>query len=558
MSQPLVIGPLAVTGYDPGTAASLDLQLGASDQVVAFSGGVQLLDMHARINVNASLLPSTTFSLNAELDFTSHLTFELDANMRGGSFKSGAAGLKALDFDVHAVMHQDILDYLITQVNTQIIAAKHSLDDGATTAQKTLDDAQKDFEGRLETAKKTLADAQIKWRALADPINDALAKETAADKVKVKQLTDDVTAKAAALKNAIDAASNALTSSKTNREIAMRAAQQHVIDVKADGDAKIDAHLRDLNKAKEDMQHRFGDADASLASAKRDVDAKQKDVDKAQRDYDSAKHDLDHAKVWEKIPKTAKVTEALAKLGTYKGYLETAKGVLTGVQKTIDGPGYAAAKGSVNSYQQLVNDARTTANASLNTANLAVQETQHAQDQLVDKADNALQLVQSSGIEKHAADAATGLLKDYQIAEAKLLAKLSKAVDDLADTAEAAALKLAQAGLAVAQANTKDVDLARAAITEGAKASGQVMDAAGWMMDHTGNILNLRSVTLTGDFRGMAIGSSELSAQVVGTFAEHDINFAVDFTPGKGEEMAKRVFQRLLDDMKSGLLKIAK
>ena len=88
-------------------------------QTVVISGAIRLLELDAMIDVNATLLPSLTFDLKTELDFSTHLTFLLEATMRGGSFKS-MAGLKALDFDIHAAFHQDILDYIVAQVNMQM------------------------------------------------------------------------------------------------------------------------------------------------------------------------------------------------------------------------------------------------------------------------------------------------------------------------------------------------------------------------------------------------------------------------------------------------------
>lgn len=231
--------------------------------------------------------------------------------------------------------------------------------------------------------------------------------------------------------------------------------------------------------------------------------------------------------------------------------LNAAKGV-------IRGPGYAAAQASVEAYKKGVETARTTADDTLRAANGTLAETQHAQDALVAQVQSALTLARSSSAEKRVADAAKGALRDFQRAEAKVLAGLQAAVNALAQSAEAVAFGAANVGLKVAMANTKDVDVAKAAV-EVAKESGDaVMDAGDWVVDHAVNILNLRTVTLSGDLRATCLSQASLKAHVEGTFAEQPVDFTVDFLPGKGEEMVKALFKRLMDDIKSGVMKIAK
>ncbi len=54
-----------------------------------------------------------------------------------------------------------------------------------------------------------------------------------------------------------------------DRELART--QQRVVDAKTQGDADIDAHLRALNGARDDMDQRLGDAVAKINAAQTDV-----------------------------------------------------------------------------------------------------------------------------------------------------------------------------------------------------------------------------------------------------------------------------------------------
>ena len=99
--DPITLGPISVGGTETGTPARLDVQIGPVAQSVLIDGVAQFLDMVVKIKVNAMLLPTTAFDLSTELQFTAHLTFTLEAHMRG-TFQN----VNSLDFNVFASMHQ--------------------------------------------------------------------------------------------------------------------------------------------------------------------------------------------------------------------------------------------------------------------------------------------------------------------------------------------------------------------------------------------------------------------------------------------------------------------
>jgi hypothetical protein len=52
-------------------------------------------------------------------------------------------------------------------------------------------------------------------------------------------------------------------------------------------------------------------------------------------------------------------------------------------------------------------------------------------------------------------------------------------------------------------------------------------------------------VTLSGDLRGVCNQKSKISARVVGSFVDEEVDFDIAFWPGKGEEFAKGVIEKL-------------
>ena len=268
--DPIDVGPLSISGYVAGTKAELEVTIGASSQFFFLSGGIRIADLDARVYVNASFQPTVTFDLKTDLKFSTHLTFKLEASLRKGSFTS-MSGLKNLEFDIYVLLQQDILDYIVAQVNMQIMAAKHSVDDGIQTAQTTLDQAQKKFDADIAAAQAKVDDAKRKYDLKVAQVNGAFAAEKTRTDLAFQRLQQDLENAFKAFNGAVDHATRKLESARQNRENAIRNAQNDVEKAKRQADGDIDAHIRQVNNAKNDMQRRFGNALTDIQNAQNDV-----------------------------------------------------------------------------------------------------------------------------------------------------------------------------------------------------------------------------------------------------------------------------------------------
>ncbi|KAI9804315.1 MAG: hypothetical protein M1833_007122 [Piccolia ochrophora] len=554
------VGPVTVSGAKPGTKAVLDVQLGGPSEIIVISGSLRILDLYAMVDVNASLGLAPNFDLKAELDFSTNLTFLLQASMKGGTFKS-LSGLKSLEFDIHAAFHQDILDYIAVQVNTQILAAKHAVDDGIDAAQATLLKAQENFDRDLSSAQTKVDAAKATYEAKMAEVTGALAAEQTATQLRITQLTAEVGAVNVAYRKAVDNAKQDLQRAQENRTIAIRNDQQKVNDAQTEGDRNINNHLRDLADARNDMQNRFGNAIDNLNNAQNDVNRQQAYVEHRQRALVDAIFELNKIDgFWHPIDKAIKGTQVAA-LGTevtaLQAGLNIATATLNACKAIVSGPGYSAASASVSFYEGEVETARATADGTLQLANATLQGTINVQDGVVQQAQNALDLVSDAGTELHLIQLALAALQTFQAASERTLAGLQSAVDALGQSAEFVAFSAANEALAIARANVKDLDIARSAMETARQGTDAILDMGSWMVSNAVNILNVTSVEVTGDLRGLAQEGSKLSARVVGTFAGENVDFSCEFLPAQGEEFVKRVFTQLLDDAKAGILKIA-
>jgi hypothetical protein len=241
------------------------------------------------------------------------------------------------------------------------------------------------------------------------------------------------------------------------------------------------------------------------------------------------------------------------RLSGVQASLAIAQGVLDAAEAVVRTPGYMAAEASIGAYEQAVNAARTTANGSIDAAEETLRTTQQAQDALVAQADAALTLVRTSGAEKGVADAARAALDGFSVAEAATLGVLRTAVDAAGKGAEAVAFGAASAALNTALANTAALDAARAAVQLATQAGAAVVGIAGWMASHARSLLDLERIEVSGDLRAACAREMSLAARLVGTVAGEHVDFSIAFTPGKGEDMVKAVFEWVVSEVKKGL-----
>lgn len=302
--QEIDVGPVSISGYEPGTPARLDVQFGAQQQTVAIDGGVNMFGLDARVLVKADIMPNPSFQLQTELDFTAHLTFQLRANMRSGTTGT-ATGLQRLDFDVDAVFQQDLLDYLATQINNQVLAAKEAIDDGEEAAQKSLDMAQAQYQAAIDEVQKRVDAAKADYESKLDAAKAALSAEQQRAEQRRQELSEAVDRAMQDFNAAVDTAQRNLRAAKDERARQIQAAEQQVQDAKAKADRDIDSHLRDLNNARDNMNRQFGDAIAKIQSAKNDVNSLQGQVNDAQNALNNAQRDLDNAPWWNKLPQVS-------------------------------------------------------------------------------------------------------------------------------------------------------------------------------------------------------------------------------------------------------------
>jgi len=153
------VGPLAVRGSCGGGPVAI-IEIGAAKQHILIDGAVKILDLEASIHCAFEILPNPGMELSLRLAFADALEINLDAELVGmADFRN----LSGADFMVHAVVEQDILQYLVRQLRHYLSALFVLLQKGIEAAHHFIDEAQEQIESVIDLASVALEEAQSAW-----------------------------------------------------------------------------------------------------------------------------------------------------------------------------------------------------------------------------------------------------------------------------------------------------------------------------------------------------------------------------------------------------------
>jgi hypothetical protein len=190
----------------------------------------------------------------------------------------------------------------------------------------------------------------------------------------------------------------------------------------------------------------------------------------------------------------------------------------------------------------------------MDVANKALAVTEDAQGALITAAQKELDDAKKECDQSKAWDAAKDVLTAYMNTEAALLEAAAKAVTELASCAEKLAYDAAVAAVAIARSATKELDLAKSAVSAAEGATNEMAALGTWMVKNVGNIFNVTKIELSGSLKGAtAKPAVPLQAKIDGVFADKQVHLSAEFTPGKAEDFVKSIFDQILADAKADL-----
>lgn len=546
------LGPLAVTGAK-GPSPTLAFELGPTTQKLLIDGAAKLLELDGSLHVETELLPSPAFEFDMGLAFTPELTFTLHGQMLGAL---DIADCSKLDFQLDAKLEQHILDWMMTEANTQFVAAGKAADEGFESAKAKLDQVSAAYTTALDTATANLAKAQAAWEAKSKRANDALQQveqSTAAQQTSLKNKADTATA---AYNQKIDAAMKFLDQTKVNAANADQAAQTAAQTSTSNQNAIVAKNQTAYDSQVASMNSKFGNAQQAVAQKQQDVQNSQNALNDCDQRLAQAEQNAKTGNWANQLKWKAEVKAIQSEQIGKKAALATAQGALSAAQSILNGLGYNAAVAALQTYKNALDESAAARDAAVAAGKQAVASTANIQQGLINSAQAALTAAQTTSVEALAAQAAQKAVQDFAATAHAATAAAQAAVNQLSQSAEGVAFAAATTALAAAKANHTGLDIANHAMQLAQSAETTALGLTQWMVNHAGNFVNIQLVELSGTLKGLVGAGQPMLAHVKGLIASSPFDYTLPYTLGKTPDLIKALFEKIWADLGKGVIKL--
>ncbi|WWC70419.1 uncharacterized protein I206_104370 [Kwoniella pini CBS 10737] len=533
--DPMTIGPLTVTGTgiagSPAGKASFAVSLSTGASTVSINGaavlGRHLITAMTTLDI-ALAIPAREVSmiLHAAFDWSDTLKVKLRATMSGQftSFRE----LSHLQFQIDFEMESNVLEAIHKAITDSIQAARQELDHEIAEAQEAIAAAEEQFDSDIIKAEGLVTEKQA-----ALEVKKAIYREEE-EKLRIhflaeaERLEHAFKIAYAIYTGALSAGENHLRRTTENAELRKREAVKALETARRDARERIDIAERELQAALEDMNKRFGDAEAWLRHC-------QEKVEEAETHYRNMS--------W------FKSLPALAAL-------EAAKFLLILAEKVVEGPGYAAAKSVMSEAQVILATAQSSSDTLISEAEADIILAETEAKNMIDIASDALKKIRETGDEVTNSAAAQALWKAAVDAAADQAKKVDRLLHEIETSIEEVELKIAQVALDALQASADTALIAASKAVGTAGIFGDtILDASQWIVDHA-FILKIEKIKVTGDLSALTLRGGSLSCAINGTFANDPFAFTLDFAPGKTDDFVHTIYLTLMDKTKRGEIKV--
>lgn len=241
----------------------------------------------------------------------------------------------------------------------------------------------------------------------------------------------------------------------------------------------------------------------------------------------------------------------------YKVPYETAKTAVSIAKSIVEGPGYAAAKATVNTYEESLARTRQAAGISIKALEDTLGTVRDQQNNLVQSAENHLRDVSEGSDAKKLWDSTRKNMQDFEDSMVDQLRDARANVSSLTARVEKKAFDAATGALTLARDDVAAYNAAQRAL-DTAQALEQVGEhVAKYILDHSGAIVDVNEIHLVGQLQGLITGGRPLSAVVKGSIAEQYFAVNASFTPGDAANFIHQIYEDLWKKMIDGVISIA-
>lgn len=526
------LGPLKIKGANGGNA-KLDLELTTEKQSVYIDGAFEFLGTGESIYLDIS---NNGASFELEQTFLNMLRYKIKAQSIG-SFSN----IPNLDFSFYAEFENELTEYIKTTVVQKINDARKAVDVSIDDAQKQVDDAEKAYLAEFTPAKEKLDQAQRDADAYLAKCSRDVNDQKAVWESNIASAQNDVNNAKNTYDYALTDASNKVEQAQNAYDYAMRDAQNKVNDAQSSYDSAFNAAKAEVERTMNDYNNSFGNAYNALNSAQNDVNSLQNQIN----DYERR---INNASGWD-IFRVPDWSATLAGLYIAKG---TATGVLWSCQQVVNGFQQSSVFIAKNAAQATLTAVQQTGDAAIQTAKQTLEGVRIGSDYVAFQAAKQTLIGLQYGAEYTAWQIAIGTLNAAQTTGRNLLTAAEFSLNNIGTSITYVALQSAQVGLDIVKRGTAATafELSKA-VLEGAKRGADgVLDLSAYIASHSGDILEIKKVTLAASLKGIEQGNLFV-ATFDGLVFNQPYNCTLDYNVKDAVAFIENVFKNVFDKAQS-------
>ncbi|KAL7269023.1 hypothetical protein RUND412_008329 [Rhizina undulata] len=306
----LHLGPLTIQGVDGGMP-QITLEIGLKKQFVMIDGEINVGvgdGVTASIHAFVEALPEPDVTTKIKVDFARALKLELDGRITGAW---GFGNMKGADFWVRAVVGQEIVQFLNTQVSQIIIFLFKGSKDGVEKLKEMLESAQIHGQVLLREFRTSLTEAQDELDSKRDDVEAALESAKGRFGQEIHEMQEDLHEARKEFTAVVQSVQGRLDQASIDRVTRVNALALEIRQKRKHFGVIINEHLNRVRMVKEEVKGRWG-VENEVTKAREIVEKKKVVFHEEKAKLERAKLKFGEASFWCKIPKSIKVGRLIA------------------------------------------------------------------------------------------------------------------------------------------------------------------------------------------------------------------------------------------------------
>ena len=555
------IGPLTVRGAKKDDPV-VNIEVSPSKQAVLISGAVEIWGLSCALYLDAQMYPTPAFDFFFDLKLSDLFLLKLQAKLSGENINlKRLSSLQNADFEVYGLMEQQIIEYVMQQLEHQINSAQEAATKGFNDMKRGLDEKEAQFQASCQEAVDELEAARKVWHEKRDTVHSAFEQTKDDTRMTREELQRKVDEAERGFKQLITDVTRELEETRHEASATILAAEQDLNYAQKDGDDSIREAQEELHRTRDQFRHGFGSAKRDLESARQDVENLQRAVDDLDRKMDNINGEIDRTPYYSfKYPELLVTKSGIGwEYGKTTASLQGFRVVLMIAEGIVRGADYITAEGAIGAAELALDRVRDVKTAAVDLARKALEEVKETQNALIRTAERALHEAENASEKLQIFNRAKDAFAAGESVAQSLINDAEEAVDALAACTEFVAFDVSEKALEFAKNNTQELNLARHAVDLAEEAVHLGLDLGKWAASHGGKLLNITKVEFSGTLKGLIADGPPIRVIIQGFLLGEAIDVNIVWEPHFDlVKFIKALFSDLWEMIKESATKLLK